>query len=353
MHDSMMIADVGGIVNVSGKRIAMPFAAPRPGSTPMMTPSTMPSSIRPMLNGDIATAKPWNRYARSCTRALLRRLDVRAKESGSVPGPPRQIPDTLVERHLAPDLEHEEEDDRDDDCHQHTLQARIRAEETHEERDVDRRCHVDPDELDVEHVDRRGDQHLQHLLELPPLDERLIEAADLAAQRVHEHGEAADADDERHVEREEARLRTFGRPAEAQLVALVDEGRAEEEQQRGHHRLHRARRDDAAAVVAVSACFIHVRGLLSRRERRCARVSRDGRPGKAAVSSLLQQLNAYFFARNPAFSIRPLCIVSASVSHFTYSGPVMNDWLNAACSVNSFQSGVSRTFFRRSMYQLT
>jgi hypothetical protein len=58
MQDSMMIADVGGIVNVSGSRIAMPLAAPRPGSTPMMTPRTMPSSMRPTLNGDSTTAKP-------------------------------------------------------------------------------------------------------------------------------------------------------------------------------------------------------------------------------------------------------------------------------------------------------
>ena len=36
MHDSMMIAEVGGIVNVSGSRIATPLAPPRPGSTPMM-----------------------------------------------------------------------------------------------------------------------------------------------------------------------------------------------------------------------------------------------------------------------------------------------------------------------------
>ena len=31
MHDSMMIADVGGIENVSGSRIATPLAPPRPG----------------------------------------------------------------------------------------------------------------------------------------------------------------------------------------------------------------------------------------------------------------------------------------------------------------------------------
>ena len=53
-----MMADVGGIENVSGSRIATPLAPPSPGSTPMMTPSTMPSTITMMLNGCSATAKP-------------------------------------------------------------------------------------------------------------------------------------------------------------------------------------------------------------------------------------------------------------------------------------------------------
>ena len=39
----MMIAEVGDIEKVSGSRIATPLAPPRPGSTPMMTPSTMPT----------------------------------------------------------------------------------------------------------------------------------------------------------------------------------------------------------------------------------------------------------------------------------------------------------------------
>jgi hypothetical protein len=34
-----------------------------------------------------------------------------------------------------------------------------------------------------------------------------------------------------------------------------------------------------------------------------------------------------------------LCMVSACSTHLAYSGPLMNDWLNAACSVNDFQSG--------------
>src|SRR5512141_2568320 len=71
MHDSMMIADVGGIANVSGSRMATPLAPPRPGSTPMMTPSTMPISISSMLNGESTTAKPWNR-AESSTKGISR-----------------------------------------------------------------------------------------------------------------------------------------------------------------------------------------------------------------------------------------------------------------------------------------
>src|SRR5262249_55855613 len=58
MHDSMMMAEVGGIVKVSGRRIATPFAPPRPGSTPMITPSRIPTSINATLYQDNATLKP-------------------------------------------------------------------------------------------------------------------------------------------------------------------------------------------------------------------------------------------------------------------------------------------------------
>ena len=43
---------------VSGSRIATPLAPPRPGSTPMITPSRMPSTISMMLYGCSTTAKP-------------------------------------------------------------------------------------------------------------------------------------------------------------------------------------------------------------------------------------------------------------------------------------------------------
>src|SRR5712671_5922814 len=61
MQESMMIAAVGDMEKVSGRRIATPLAPPNPGSTPMMTPSTMPTNISSRLNGWMTTAKPWKR----------------------------------------------------------------------------------------------------------------------------------------------------------------------------------------------------------------------------------------------------------------------------------------------------
>jgi len=58
MHDSMITAEVGGIVNVSGSRIAMPLAPPRPGKTPISTPSVTPMNISNRLKGVSATENP-------------------------------------------------------------------------------------------------------------------------------------------------------------------------------------------------------------------------------------------------------------------------------------------------------
>src|SRR6266446_831300 len=55
---SRMIADVGGMRNVSGSRMATPLAPPSPGSTPMMVPSVIPTTATSRLNGVIAMWKP-------------------------------------------------------------------------------------------------------------------------------------------------------------------------------------------------------------------------------------------------------------------------------------------------------
>ena len=64
----MMIADVGDIVNVSGSRIAMPLAPPRPGNTPISTPSVMPTSMNSIFLKVNATAKPCIRLLKSSTQ---------------------------------------------------------------------------------------------------------------------------------------------------------------------------------------------------------------------------------------------------------------------------------------------
>ena len=50
-------------MKVSGRRIATPFAPPRPGSTPMMVPSRMPTTAIKRLNGVTATWKPRKRFS--------------------------------------------------------------------------------------------------------------------------------------------------------------------------------------------------------------------------------------------------------------------------------------------------
>ena len=58
MHDSMTIADVGSIVNVSGNRIATPFGPPNPGSTPTKMPSTRPTIMSASVFQVSRTLKP-------------------------------------------------------------------------------------------------------------------------------------------------------------------------------------------------------------------------------------------------------------------------------------------------------
>ena len=58
MHDSMMMAEVGDMVKVSGSRMATPLAPPRPGSTPISTPRMMPTNIRRMFIGVKMTLNP-------------------------------------------------------------------------------------------------------------------------------------------------------------------------------------------------------------------------------------------------------------------------------------------------------
>ena len=58
MQDSMMMAEVGDIVKVSGSKMATPLAPPKPGNTPIKTPKIMPTNISSMFIGVKMTLKP-------------------------------------------------------------------------------------------------------------------------------------------------------------------------------------------------------------------------------------------------------------------------------------------------------
>src|SRR5690349_23879855 len=101
MHDSRMIAEVAppgccAIEKVSGSRIATPFAPPSPGSTPMITPSTMPTNMKSRFFSVSATRKPCSSDWISSTGAP----SVDAEERLERP---------FRQRHEEPDLEDEEE----------------------------------------------------------------------------------------------------------------------------------------------------------------------------------------------------------------------------------------------------
>src|SRR5882672_7333905 len=97
MQLNMMIAEVGFMLNVSGSRIATPLAPPRPGSTPMITPSTMPIIISPTLVGVSATWKPCSSEASSFIAPSCQ------AEQG--------FERTLGQRRPEPELEHQEQHD--------------------------------------------------------------------------------------------------------------------------------------------------------------------------------------------------------------------------------------------------
>src|SRR4051794_10125950 len=119
MHDSRMIAEVAppgccAIWKVRGSRIATPLAPPRPGSTPISTPRLTPASISSTLNHVSATAKPPSRELISCISGALAEADQRFDRP-------------LRQRHLEPDLEHEEEGHHHADRHPGDLRPRVLA----------------------------------------------------------------------------------------------------------------------------------------------------------------------------------------------------------------------------------
>src|SRR4051812_35832590 len=115
MHESITIADVGSIVNVSGSRIATPLGPPRPGNTPTKMPSNRPSSISARIFQVSSTAKP-------CI----------SSEMASTLSTEEGFDRPLGHQHVEGDIEREEHRDREHERGEERFPPRDAADPAHE-----------------------------------------------------------------------------------------------------------------------------------------------------------------------------------------------------------------------------
>src|ERR1700730_2007113 len=219
MHESRMIAEVVppgdcAIEKVSGRRIATPLAPPRPGNTPMITPSTMPTNISARFLKVRATTKP-------CSSDWTSSILLAQAQQG--------LERALRQRHLEPVFEDQEEDHAVAEADRGDIPPGVLAQPAHEEGDEHRGGDVDAGPADQPDIDGGWHQHAENELERLHLDEGLLALA-FVEQRLAEVDRGGCAYQQADVEGEIARLRTVLAPAGAQAPAIVDDDRAEEEE---------------------------------------------------------------------------------------------------------------------------
>src|SRR5689334_14595045 len=200
MHDSITIAEVGSIVNVSGSRIATPLGPPRPGSTPTKMPSTRPRIIKVMIFQVMRTAKPCSSNPNASMTGFLaaeRRFE-RALRHDDVEGD--------VEGHEHHGSEHQGGEQR--------FPPRDLADDAHETRNQQEACDIEPEELSGEAEQDGRNEHGEHAAQLRLRDKRL--SGFLARQESGDQAvETRAGKDDGEIEREIAGLRAGRLPARA------------------------------------------------------------------------------------------------------------------------------------------
>src|SRR3954453_12468563 len=153
MHDSITIAVVGSIVNVSGKRIATPFGPPSPGNTPTKMPSTRPTIMKASVLNVSRTVKPWNsRPKASIARSWCLIAEGRFQ---------RSFWHDDVER----DVEGDEHDEREQEAGDQRLPQGNASDEPHEAHDQHEARHIETEPLH-EHAEKQGrHEDLHHAAE--------------------------------------------------------------------------------------------------------------------------------------------------------------------------------------------
>src|SRR4051812_49079362 len=202
MQDSITMADVGSIENVSGSRIATPLGPPRPGSTPTKMPRARPSSISAMIFQVKRTLKPSRRRPNASMLVA----------EGALERP-------LGHHDVEGDLEDQEHGGGKDVARHDRLPRLDVADEVHESGDEREARHVDAEPLRDRDEEERGQEDLEHPPELVAAHERAV-AVLPRAQLQAEPEEARAGEDERNVEREVSRLRPGAVPADARAPVV-------------------------------------------------------------------------------------------------------------------------------------
>src|SRR6266545_2726351 len=227
---SRMMAEVGGIEKVSGRRMATPLAPPSPGSTPMMVPSVMPMTARNKLWGWSATWKPRSRFS---------------KPMALVTEPGFQGP--LGHRYQEPGLEDQEGDEGEARAHDEHCRPRVAADPAHVAPHVERRRQVEPEELREQHEGGRGPQYLQNRGDPGARDER---SAVAPPESLGDDAQTRGDHDHTQPEGEEAAIGSVRTPPDAQTQRIPQRQEAHRDEQRRSAEIRYAHGPDANSSAA-------------------------------------------------------------------------------------------------------
>src|SRR5690349_23922791 len=182
MHESITMAEVGSIVNVSGRRIATPFGSPSPGSTPTKMPRTSPTIISDSVLKVSSTSKP-------CSRRPSASMGLEAEQG---------LEGALGHDDVERDVEGHEHGEREDQARHERLPPRDAPDEAHEAGDEKEARDVDAEPLREEAEGEGRREHLHHPAQLVAVDEGLVRSG-AARERFHQPEQARPAEQQRQV----------------------------------------------------------------------------------------------------------------------------------------------------------
>src|ERR1700676_2241446 len=219
MQESITMAEGGGMVKVSGNRIATPLGPPNPGSTPTKMPSTSPTIISSSVFHVSRTAKPCvSRPKASITRVLS--IDLIAKG---------RFERSLRHDDVKGDVEGQEHHGGEHESGQQRLPQRVLADHSHEGCDREEARDIESEKLGSETEQQRRHEHGHDATKLRARDEGL--RGFLARQESDDEAiEAGGAKDDRQVERKITGLRAGRVPGGAGAPIVPSERHRQRQQ---------------------------------------------------------------------------------------------------------------------------